>query len=75
MPKCADIISFIEKAAQPELAEEWDNTGLLIGSGKENVKRILLSLDVTTASVQKAIENNADLILTHHPVIFTSIIG
>lgn len=73
MPKCADIISFIEKAAQPELAEEWDNTGLLIGSGKENVKRILLSLDVTTASVQKAIEKNADLILTHHPVIFTSI--
>jgi dinuclear metal center YbgI/SA1388 family protein len=71
--KCADIISFIEKVAQPELAEKWDNTGLLIGSGKEDVKRVLLSLDVTTASVQEAIDKNVDLLLTHHPVIFTSI--
>ncbi|MGI6669387.1 MAG: Nif3-like dinuclear metal center hexameric protein [Acetivibrionales bacterium] len=73
MPKCIDIISFIEEVAQPELAEKWDNTGLLIGSGKENIKRILLSLDVTSAAVKLAADKKVDLILTHHPVIFTSI--
>ncbi|MGE5615137.1 MAG: Nif3-like dinuclear metal center hexameric protein [Bacillota bacterium] len=73
MPKCKDIISYIEETARPELAEKWDNTGLLIGSGNEDVERILLSLDVTQASVQEAIEKNVDLILTHHPVIFKSI--
>lgn len=73
MTKLRDIISFIEEYAHPELAEKWDNTGLLLGSGKENVKRMLLSLDVTAASVQEAIDKKADLIITHHPVIFTSI--
>jgi dinuclear metal center YbgI/SA1388 family protein len=70
MVKCADVISFMERLAPGELAENWDNTGLLVGDSKANIKKILLCLDVTMASIDEAIAQKANLIITHHPVIF-----
>lgn len=67
---CRDIISFIEKTAPCELAEDWDNIGLLVGNKESKVKRIMLCLDITTASLEKAVENKVNLIITHHPLIF-----
>lgn len=73
MTYCKDIISFLEKEAPPELAEEWDNIGLLVGSSSNSVRKILVCLDVTASAIDEAIQKGADLIVTHHPVIFKGI--
>lgn len=73
MVKCAEIITFLEKLAPRELAEEWDNTGLLVGNREDQINRIMICLDITTASINEAVAKKADLIITHHPVIFSGI--
>ena len=65
-----DVINQLEKVAPVNLAEEWDNVGLLIGDKKNEVSGILISLDCDESSVDFAIKNNMNLIITHHPVIF-----
>ena len=73
MTYCNDIISFLERAAPPELAEEWDNIGLLVGSSTNTVNKILVCLDVTRAAIDEAVDKGADMLVTHHPVIFKGI--
>lgn len=73
MVKCYEIIAFLEKLAPQELAEEWDNTGLLVGNRNDSIIRIMICLDVTLASINEAVAKKADLIITHHPVIFEGI--
>lgn len=73
MIRCRDIIAFMEQIAPCELAEEWDNIGLLLGNREAAVKKIMLCLDITTSSVKEALVHNADMIITHHPVIFKSL--
>jgi len=73
MTYCKDIISFLEKTAPPELAEQWDNIGLLVGRPANTVKKILVCLDVTHAAIDEAVKTGADMIVTHHPVIFKGI--
>lgn len=70
MMTCRDIMKFFEQIAPCELAEEWDNIGLLVGDEESKVEKIMLCLDVTADSLEEALENNVDLIITHHPVIF-----
>jgi dinuclear metal center YbgI/SA1388 family protein len=70
MVKCTDIILFMERLAPGELAEKWDNTGLLVGNREAEIKKIMLCLDVTMVSIEEAIKQKADLIISHHPVIF-----
>lgn len=70
MALCSDIMTFVEQIAPYELAEEWDNVGLLVGNRESKVERIMLCLDITTASLEEAIDKKVDLIVTHHPVIF-----
>ena len=55
--------------APKELAATWDNVGLLVGEGEQQVKKVLVALDITEAVVQEAIDIGADLIVAHHPVI------
>lgn len=66
-----EIIRHLEEKYPPELAYEWDNVGLMVGSLNKRVKRVLLTLDVTKDVVREAMENNVDLIVSHHPFIFT----
>ena len=54
----------------PKIAEEWDNVGLLVGDNTKEINKVLFCLDVTEKAVQKAVDNNVDLIISHHPVIF-----
>ncbi|MCF7920504.1 MAG: Nif3-like dinuclear metal center hexameric protein [Candidatus Cloacimonetes bacterium] len=68
-----DIIALIHRFAPPMLAYEWDNVGFLLGDANWQVKKILLSLDVTPNTLKKAIELNANLIISHHPLIFRPI--
>ena len=55
--------------APKDLAESWDNVGLLVGDPCATVQRILVSLDITEAVVEEAAEMQADLIVAHHPVM------
>src|SRR5690554_4860082 len=71
--KCKDLIAAMEKLAPEYLAAEWDNVGLQIGSMEDDVKKILVTLDVTEAVIDEAIEENIDIIISHHPFIFKAI--
>ena len=68
--KCKDIAGFIEGFAPLNIAEEWDNVGLLLGSLNNDVGRVMVCLDATTETIDEAISKNANLIITHHPFIF-----
>src|ERR1051326_5407239 len=70
MPSLDTIITHLETLAPLDLAEDWDNVGLLIGTRTQNVERIMTCLTVTSASAAEAIAERADLIVTHHPVLF-----
>lgn len=66
----ADIIKIMEEIAPPAMAEDWDNVGLMLGRRCKAVKKLLLALDITGEVVQQAIAQKADMIITHHPLIF-----
>lgn len=65
-----DILQTLDKKVPFSVAEEWDNVGLLIGNPADEVTRVLVALDATPAVVKAAKSAGADLIVTHHPVIF-----
>lgn len=68
--KVSDIISFLEEIAPPRLASEGDKIGLQVGDPNAEVNRVVVSVDATSAVVEKAIELGADMLVTHHPLIF-----
>ncbi len=70
--KCRDIVSILENLAPAKLACSWDNTGLLLGRLDKEVKKIVVTLDVTDEVVEQALSWNADMIVSHHPLIFSS---
>lgn len=67
--KCEDVIAIMEKLAPIELAEQWDNSGFCIGDKNQQIKRIVISLDVIDSVIEEAIALKADMIITHHPLI------
>ncbi len=69
--KLDDIIKRLEEEVPPRYAEEWDNIGLLVGDHEQDIRRVLISLDANDATVDYAVESKADLIITHHPLIFS----
>lgn len=70
MPTLAEVIDFLEQFAPPSLAAEWDNVGLLLGDRAAPADRIMTCLTVTPESAAEALERGANLIVTHHPVLF-----
>lgn len=70
MPTVADVLQYIETIAPRYMMEEWDNGGLLCGRRDKEVRKILVALDPFRNVIQEAIEEKADLIVTHHPLIF-----
>lgn len=65
-----DIIKVMEKIAPPFLKESYDNVGLMVGDKNKEVKKVLLALDCTKLVIEEAKENNVDMIITHHPLLF-----
>lgn len=65
-----DIISALDREAPFSLAEDWDNVGLLVGSPEQEIRSVLIGLDVTNGLLDEAIALGADTIISHHPVIF-----
>ena len=68
--KCREIIEILETLAPKSCACDWDNPGLLAGRIDKDVKKILLTLDADDAAVDRAKEIGADMLLSHHPLIF-----
>jgi dinuclear metal center YbgI/SA1388 family protein len=64
---------FLANLAPPRLAESWDNVGLLVGDQRAEVRRLMTCLTVTPQTVEEAIREHADLIVTHHPLPFTAL--
>jgi dinuclear metal center YbgI/SA1388 family protein len=64
------IAEFLEQFAPRRLAEEWDNVGLLVGDARRPVRRLMTCLTITPASAAEAVQDGADLIVTHHPLPF-----
>lgn len=67
------IIDYLENLSPSFLQEKWDNSGVQIGSLKKEIKNILLAIDLTEGVVDDAINNNFDMIITHHPFFFSNI--
>lgn len=73
MTTVKNIYDYINSIAPFDSQEEWDNSGHLVGDFRGEVKKCVMSLDATKAVVEFAKDVNADLVLTHHPVIFGGI--
>ena len=70
MVTCQKVMAALERIAPKHLAEDWDNPGLLVGSMNQEIRRILVCLDVSDQVVEQAVQAEVDLIVAHHPLIF-----
>ena len=68
---CKEIVQVIEAAYPREAALDFDNVGLLAGRTEKEVERVYIALDATDAVIDRAIEAGADMLITHHPLIFS----
>lgn len=68
--KVIDIYEYINKFAPFDSCDSFDNVGLLVGDMYDDVNCVLLATDITHAVINEALEKEANLIITHHPVIF-----
>lgn len=69
--KINKVLEILNEWAPEADAQEWDNVGLLIGSEEDELTGILVALDVTEAIANEAKESGSNLIITHHPIIFS----
>lgn len=70
--KVSDVIKIIEEFAPTKFKEKFDNVGLMVGDSNLRVSQILVALDCTLEVIDEAIQNNCNLILTHHPLLFNA---
>lgn len=71
--RCEEVISRLEELSPLSYAESWDNPGLLAGRKDKEIKKVYIALDATTAAIEEAVRVGADMLLTHHPLIFKGI--
>lgn len=67
------IINFLETVAPLQLQESYDNAGLITGSGDWECQSVLISLDATEAVIDEAIKRKCNLVVAHHPIIFSAL--
>ena len=70
MTTVAEILKYVETLAPRSMKMEWDNVGLLCGSKNTEVTKVLVALDPFEAVCHEAAQIGAQLIVTHHPLIF-----
>lgn len=71
--KAKEIIKIIENFCPENLAYDWDNVGLLCGDGEKEVKSVFVTLDTNLTTVKEAVSKNADMIVSHHPILLSGI--
>lgn len=73
MTKIKTVTGFLENIAPLDLQENYDNSGLITGHPDMEITGVLTALDCTPAVVQEAIDKNYNLIVSHHPIVFTGL--
>ncbi len=71
--KCYEVMEHLEELSPAKYALEWDNVGLLTGRREKEVRKIYVALDATDEVIEEAIKVQADMLITHHPLIFKPI--
>lgn len=71
--KCRQIIDILEELAPQKFAEDWDNCGLSYGNKDLDVNKIFVALEPTENVIEQGIEKDVDMIITHHPMIFSPV--
>ena len=70
---CKEIMEKLEERWNPSYALEWDNVGLLVGREDKEIKKVFTALDATEETIAQALEFGADLLITHHPMLFSPV--
>ena len=70
MPRIHDITGFLNRIAPLNLAEQWDNVGLLVGDDDRETSTVMTCLTLTPNVAIEAAQHNAQLIVSHHPILF-----
>jgi dinuclear metal center YbgI/SA1388 family protein len=73
MPLLHDIVTFLDTRAPARLAASWDNTGLLLGRRDQEIRKVLTCLTVTPEVVAEAVDEQVNLIVSHHPILFKGV--
>ena len=71
--QCKEIMQVIEATYPRTAALDFDNVGLLAGRADKEVNRVYLALDATDRVIERAIEEGADMLITHHPLLFSAV--
>jgi dinuclear metal center YbgI/SA1388 family protein len=71
--KIADLIACVEEAAPAAYQENYDNSGLIVGNPEAECSGVLVSLDVTEAVVEEAVQKRLNLVFAHHPLVFNGL--
>jgi len=71
--RCSEIFEYLKNLYPIELAMDWDNSGFLIGRSDKEVKNVLVVLDITNEVLEYAGAKDIDLIVSHHPIIFSAL--
>ena len=69
--ECSTVIKSLEQLCSPAFAESWDNVGLLAGRKEKEVQKICIAVDAVESVIEEAVRKGADMLLTHHPLIFS----
>jgi len=75
MLNVADFCDLLDRHFPPDTADSWDSVGLICGDPAASVSRVLFALDPTIDVIHEAIEVQADLVVTHHPLFLTGVHG
>lgn len=71
--KATELFVFLDQHFPNAAAVSWDNVGLLCGREEKEIHKVYIALDATSDVIEDAIQSNADVLLTHHPLIFSGI--
>jgi dinuclear metal center YbgI/SA1388 family protein len=71
--KIQKLIKYIEQIAPPAYQESYDNSGLIVGDANEKITGVLLCLDSIEAVIDEAIEKECNLVIAHHPIVFSGL--
>lgn len=69
--RCSDFVELLNEIAPFSTAEKWDNSGFQIGDLSQDINKVMLALDPTEDVIAQAIEEQCDMLITHHPLIFS----
>lgn len=71
--KIKEVITQLERLAPPQLQESYDNAGLIVGDSNSDLTKALICLDSTEEIIDEAIENGCNLVIAHHPIVFSGL--